>query len=146
MAYKYGKSSNEKLATCHPTLSGIAIRALEYTPYDITIVHGWRGEEVQNALFASGASQTPWPDSKHNHLDKYGDPFSIALDFAPYIPGVGIPWKETHIFACVAGCFFAAAHDFGAVLRWGGDWDNDGNTREHKLQDWGHIELVMDWD
>ena len=143
--WKYGERSSTKLMTVHPRLRMVAFRGLERSPYDIAIVHGWRGEEVQNALFDSRASTKRWPDSKHNRSedDEYEliDQISDAFDFAPWVNGK-IPWDETHIFACVAGCFFAAASELGVTLRWGGDWDGDGNTKEHKLQDWGHMEIV----
>ena len=143
--WKYGERSSRKLATVHPHLRQVAFRGLERSPYDIAIVHGWRGKDVQNALVDSRASTKRWPDSKHNRSEdieyELTDKISDALDFAPWVSG-RIPWDETHIFACVAGCFFAAAHELGVTLRWGGDWDNDGNTKEHKLQDWGHLEIV----
>jgi peptidoglycan L-alanyl-D-glutamate endopeptidase CwlK len=120
---------------------------LSVSPYDITIIHGWRGEEVQNALFASGASTKEWPFSKHNTTDDEDDALSQAFDFGPYflLPSgkMGIPWSETHIFAVIAGCFFAAAAELEVKLRWGGDWDADGDTKEHKLQDWGHMEEII---
>ena len=147
--YSYGTGSSRKLATCHPLLSSIADRAIELSPYDITIVHGWRGEEVQNALFDSGASHKQWPESRHNamKIDQAADPQnylpeSRALDFAPWVYG-GIPWKETHIFAVIAGCFFAAAAGEGATIRWGGDWDTDGSTTDQTLMDYGHVELIL---
>ena len=139
--YSFGKKSAANLATTHKLMQRVARRALELTPYDFAIVHGWRGKDIQNALHASGASETPWPGSKHNHT-KNGEPCSLAVDFAPWV-GNSIPWNETHVFAVIAGCFFAAAAELGIDLRWGGDWDGDGNTQEHKLQDWGHIELVI---
>ena len=137
-----------KLASCHPMLSKIAIHALELCPYDITIVHGHRGEEVQNALFDRGASQKRFPDSKHNAIGGDGQPQSEAIDFAPWVDG-GIPWDDTHIFAVVAGSFFAAALDLdirvqGRSLRWGGDWDGDGLSKgDQRFFDYGHIEILL---
>lgn len=142
MSFQYGSGSRAKLETCSENLQLVAHRGLEVTPYDIIIIHGWRDAEVQNALFMSGASTKEFPESKHNHFDDEGVPESLAFDFAPYIDG-RIPWGETHIFAVIAGCFFSAAAELGVLLRWGGDWDADGNTKEHKLQDWGHIEEVV---
>lgn len=143
MSYQFGPKSQAKLVTAHPDLGAVFAMAIKRTPYDITIVHGWRGEEVQNALEDSGASTKRFPDSRHNKTDdpKIGDPNEVsdAVDFAPWIDGK-IPWGETHIFAVIAGVIFAAADEFGVELRWGGDWDGDGNTKEHSLQDWGHIE------
>ncbi len=141
MAYRYGANSRLKLDTCHPGLKEIAFNVLKRSPYDITILHGWRSKDQQNALYDSGASQVQWPDSEHNYVNG-GTPESLALDFAPWLDGF-IPWHETHIFACIAGIFISEANRLGYKLRWGGDWDADGNTKEHKLQDWGHVELVL---
>jgi peptidoglycan L-alanyl-D-glutamate endopeptidase CwlK len=143
MAFRYGGRSLEKLATCHPTLERIAHEALRISPYDITIIHGLRGEAVQNALYDSHASTKRYPDSRHNKTDDYQlekFKFSDALDFAPYVNGK-IYWKDTHIFAVVAGCFIAAANNLEYKLRWGGDWDSDGTTTDQTLMDWGHLEM-----
>lgn len=143
----YGAKSYSRLNTCHPLLQKVAEKALEYSPYDITIIHGWRGEELQNALQESGASTKRFPDSRHNKSDDVllDDPLTVsdALDFGPWIDD-DIPWHDSHIFAIVAGCFFAAAVFHGVKIRYGGDWDSDGSTKDQKLMDWGHIELVFD--
>ena len=145
MNYKYGTGSNEKLDTCHPTLQLIAEEALALSPYDITIIHGWRNMETQNALEADGKSTKRFPDSRHNKTD---DPdvieparMSDALDFAPWVKDT-IYWNDTHIFAVIAGCFIAAAKQMGITLRWGGDWDSDGQTTDQTLLDWGHVEIT----
>ena len=140
--YKYGTKSADKLLTCHRALQQIAALGLEYSPYDVTIVHGWRGKDVQNALHDSGASTKQYPNSKHNHVDENEAPLSLAFDFAPWIDGA-IPWGDTHIFAVIAGAFFAATLDLGYTVRWGGDWDSDGSTKDQRLMDWGHIEVLL---
>ncbi len=144
MTYAFGTRSQDKLATCHPDIIKVANAAILVTPIDFTIVHGWRGMEIQNALFESGASQKEWPDSKHNHMQDTGDltgdvPDSLAIDFAPWINGA-IPWKDTHAFAVIAGVFFAVSGD--VTLRYGGDWNMNGLTTDQTFMDWGHIELV----
>ena len=142
MNYSYGTKSTAKLVTCHPSIVMGADIALTRSPYDITIVHGWRGEHIQNVLFDSGASHKKYPHSKHNHTDTDGLPLSLALDFAPWVDGA-IPWGDTHIFAIVAGVFLAAYSELGIPIRYGGDWDNDGSTKDQTLMDWGHLELVL---
>lgn len=139
--FNFGRSSRAKLDTCHSELITIAERALELSPVDITIVWGWRGEDVQNAFFESGASKKQYPHSKHNHTDTDGMPESLAIDFAPWVDGK-IPWKDTHMFALIAGLMFAAAKEQGVRLRWGGDWSMDGSTLDQTLMDWGHMELA----
>lgn len=139
--FQYGTRSREKLSTCYEPLLRVAYRALELSPIDITIVHGWRSEREQTLLFESGASKTPWPTSEHNNTDEEdGDPCSLAIDFAPWINGA-VPWSDTHAFAVVAGVFFAAAKEREVTLRWGGDWDMDGSTEDQTFMDWGHVEI-----
>jgi len=146
MTFAFGNKSLGKLSTCHPDLIKVAAAAIAVTPIDFTIVHGWRGEDIQNALFESGASKKPWPESKHNRIEvgenipnNTNIPNSFAIDFAPWINGA-IPWKDTHAFAIIAGVFFAVSGDI--QLRFGGDWDMDGLTIDQTFMDWGHIELV----
>ena len=140
--YRFGNASLDKLATCAPQLRNVAMQAIRATPVDFTIVWGYRGEEQQNALHASGASHKPYPESKHNRRAS-GEPAAIALDFAPWVDG-RIYWDDTHMFALVAGVFLAAAalRPQPVELRWGGDWDSDGKTTDQTLMDWGHIELL----
>lgn len=144
MMYKYSTNSKNKLDTCHPVLHDIANEAIATSPYDITIIHGWRGMDLQNQLYAKGKSKLQFPFSRHNKTD---DPHVIdphrlsdALDFAPYVNGIN--WEDSHIFSVIAGCFFAAAIRMGHVLRWGGDWDMDGSTKDQTFMDWGHLEIV----
>lgn len=137
--YKFGKSSNGKLATCCQELRLVANRAIVLSPYDFSIIWGWRGEDIQNALFTSGASTKEWPDSKHNAHDDEGQPYSEALDFGVWSGG-GVFWENTHAFAVVAGCFFAAGKEQGIDITWGGDWDSIPST-EQTLLDYGHIEV-----
>jgi peptidoglycan L-alanyl-D-glutamate endopeptidase CwlK len=150
----YGTQSQTHLSTCHPLLQSVAHLALRHSPVDIAIVWGWRGREVQNSFFEMGTSKVRWPDSKHNYQDSMLNPYSLALDFGPYIPGHRIPWKDERLFSLVAGVFFAAfeesksnghlnAHQEVEALRWGGDWDCDGLTTDQTFLDLGHIELVL---
>jgi peptidoglycan L-alanyl-D-glutamate endopeptidase CwlK len=125
----------------------LADHVLRVSPYDITIIHGLRHEDIQNALYESFASTKRFPDSRHNKTDDEDieEPFSVsdALDFAPWINNT-IYWKDTHIFAVIAGIFIAEGTRMGYRIRWGGDWDSDGMTTDQSLMDWGHIEIMWD--
>lgn len=145
MSFEYGNKSFKKLETCHPILRSIAFKTLLVSPYDITIVHGWRGEELQNYLYSENVSKVKFPNSRHN---KTNDPvivdshtLSDALDFAPYVNNT-IYWNDTHVFSVIAGCFMSVAKGMGYTLRWGGDWDSDGQTTDQSFMDWGHLEMV----
>jgi len=139
--FKFGKASNDKLKTCHPDLVRVAELALSRSPVDFTIVWGWRDAAQQNAMVAAGASKTPWPKSKHNATNQAGEPASNAIDFAPVVGGT-IPWKDTHLFAVVAGVLMSAAVELGVRLRWGGDWNMNGLTTDQTFMDWGHVERL----
>lgn len=137
--FTFSKKSRVKLDTCHPDLVQVAELALTLSPVDITIVWGFRNEDQQNAMVDSGVSKTPWPTSKHNHME--GDQrMSLAIDFAPWVAGK-IPWNDTHLFSVVAGVVFAAASQIGVSLRWGGDFNMNGLTTDQTFLDFGHIEL-----
>ncbi len=143
--HKYGSVSESKLLTCHEDVQLIAREGLERSPYDITIVHGFRDNHLQNKLFREGASKTPWPKSKHNRMlentDGFLQPHSWAFDFGPWIDGA-VPWEDTHIFAFIAGIFIAVALDHDIAAVWGGDFDGDGSTKDQTLLDYGHIHII----
>lgn len=140
--YRYGAKSNAKLDTCHPLLAQVMRIALERSPYDITIIHGYRGEEIQNSLFDAGLSKTPYPDSKHNQTTDGGEPCSLAVDFAPWVNGT-IDWEDNLIFSVMAGIIMSAAAELGITIRWGGDWDMDGSSRDQTFMDIGHVEILL---
>lgn len=113
-----GKDSNRHLDTCHPELQNLIRRVaagidegdLKYAGVtDIAVLCGYRGEEEQNKAVAEGASETPWPRSKHNRMP------SDAVDVVPY----PIRWKDPAwvkgleaLHAYIAG----AAHILGIDL------------------------------
>lgn len=143
--WKWGTGSLNKLNTVDLRLRNVATRALSMSPVDIIVVHGWRGEEEQNDIFAAGNSKVQWPDSKHNHTrpGKLGEPRpnSLAIDLAPYVNGE-IDWDDIPMFCVVAGVMFAAAAQQKQIIRWGGDWDMDRQTSDQTFMDWGHFEIV----
>ena len=142
--YAYGERSLAQLKTAHPLLQNIAAEVIVCSPYDLSILSGHRGKIEQDEYFATGVSTKHFPNSRHNKSDdpkvKFPERVSDAIDFAPWING-RIPWGDSHIFAVVAGCFFAIAEQMDAKLIWGGDWDSDGSTKDQELMDWGHIEI-----
>ncbi len=135
MSFSFGKGSEGHLATCDERLIQVSRLVMSWQIFDFSIVWGFRGADDQNEAFEKGNSGKEWPDSLHNRMP------SPALDFAPYINGIGIPWKDTHAFAVIGGMYIAAGASLGYELRWGADWDNDGQTLDQRLKDYGHIEL-----
>lgn len=143
MSFYFGQRSLSNLETCHTRLQKVMSQTIIITPYDFMIICGWRGEAEQTEWFETGKSKKRWPDSEHNKISATGQPESLAVDFIPYIAGKPVDWEDTHIFAAIAGAMMASAISIGELLRWGGDWDGDGSTRDQRLMDWGHVELVL---
>ena len=155
--HAFGKRSLDKLSTCHPHLQEVLPLALNWCPFDMTIIFGWRGEEAQEEAFRLGNSKLQWPFSKHNNYavePGSGEqmPLSLAVDAGPWLPELAkpIPWDDERAFSVMAGCIFAA-HEFinqrdGStyVMRWGGDWDRDGSTLDQSFMDLAHFELTGD--
>jgi len=124
----YGLSSTKNLASCHLNLQ-LILRHLAADGWDISVICGHRNKEKQTEVFESGHSNAEWPDSDHN-----GNP-SNAVDIAPYIPGIGIPWSNhVNLWVILAGAFLAKAQELNIEVEWGGLYKN--------LKDLGHFSLI----
>jgi len=116
-----GKTSLDRLATCHPDLRGL-IRAaaagidrgdLAWAGVtDMTVLCGYRGPEAQAAAVASGASKAPWPTSKHNRTP------SDAVDVGPW----PLDWSKREQFVVLHAYIAALARQLGVALHHI-DWD-----------------------
>jgi len=132
----FGKTSRRRLKTCHPDLQRVFKRVVK--EHDCTIICGRRGRNAQELAYANGKSKVQWPNSRHN---AEAPELSEAVDAAPYVSGKGVIWEER---ACA---FFASkvldvAKEEGVELRWGGDWDGDGDLTDQNFNDLVHFELV----
>lgn len=133
---RLGNLSNNRLETCHPKVQRL-IRAVAErirSQLDFSVTCGHRGEVEQNAAYEAGRSTKQWPHSLHNGLP------SRAVDLAPY----PVDWKDALAFARLAGYVQATADDLGIRIRWGGDWNDNGRTRDERLVDAPHFELHPD--
>lgn len=129
---KFSSSSLIKLATCHPDLRRIATIVIEQ--FDFTVIEGYRGRVKQEIAYRNGASQVNWPDSKHN------DTPSNAYDLMPWPIDWTTKSSNTERSCLLAGIVLSTAWTYGIELRWGGDWNMDGDTRDEKFRDYGHFE------
>ena len=134
MAFRFGRQSEYWLRTIHPDLRRVVRRALTLSPIDITVVDGHRDEARQAAYFARGRSKVEWPDSRHNQYP------SQAIDIAPWVNG-GIPWDDHRYFYILGGVVLAASKLEAVPIRWGGDWNSDGDLSDQDFHDLGHFEL-----
>jgi hypothetical protein len=136
--FKFGQRSLSHLITCHDLLQVVLYRAIIITPHDFTILCGRRGKEAQNEAFANGFSTKQWPDSEHNVEPPN---LSNAADIAPWVKGVGIPWKDDGAFYGLVWVIKTAAKIEGVEIRALADRDRDGLTKDQTPWDLGHIEL-----
>lgn len=138
--FKFGDESARKLATCHPDLARVAIRALGYGVMDFTVLKGHRTTAEQQEEFRAGRSTL----DGITELSKHQPQPSRAIDIMPWpavVNGINV-WDDKQRFAVLAGLMYAAAAEEGVKLRWGGDWDGDGNNADSKLHDMPHFELA----
>lgn len=126
----FSKSSLDRLATCHPKLQALMNEVIKYE--DCVILCGHRGQAEQDQAFRDGKSKLKWPQGKHNTLP------SNAVDIAPY----PLDWNDHLAFARLAGYVQAIADGMGIAVRWGGDWNGNGKSKDERFLDLVHFELV----
>lgn len=124
---KLGSKSKARLSTVKPELQAVVMKAFETVPFDVTVLEGVRTVERQKELVAKGASKTM--NSKHITGD--------AVDLAPY----PIDWNDKSRFNELARHMLNAASELGIKIRWGGDWNMDGDWKDESFYDGPHFEL-----
>jgi len=123
---KFGKKSQERLRGVNSELVNVLFELVKIM--DVTIIEGVRSQERQDRLVAEGKSKTKF--SKHIT--------GRAVDLAPY----PIDWNDRDRFHYMGGMLRGIAHQMGVKVRWGGDWNGDGETKDNNFDDLVHIELV----
>lgn len=126
----FSQRSITRLCTCHPDLQRLFQEVVKHV--DCSVLQGHRGEDEQNEAFARGASKLKFPDSRHNASP------SLAVDVAFY-PIQWNNWKRWYMFG---GYVKATADRLGIKVRWGGDWDGDGDPSDQKFNDLVHWEIL----
>lgn len=126
----FSEKSKAALATAHPELQRLFNDVIRHV--NCTVITGHRGQGEQNAAYLNGKSNKRWPDGKHNSFP------SKAVDVAPY----PIDWDDTERFRMFWGFVYWRATLLGIKIRWGGDWDGDGDMGDQKLIDLVHFELL----
>ena len=100
---------------------------------DVSLICGHRTEEEQNALYPR-FTRVRWPNSKHNKRP------SLAVDLQPY----PYPNTENDLRAglgYMAGLCYIIAERDGFSIRWGGDWNSNGDVTDNGFDDLFHIEV-----
>lgn len=123
---RFGKRSKDRLKGVNPKLVNILNELIKIM--DVTIIEGLRSEERQKELLAQGKSKTKYS----KHLE------GKAVDLAPY----PIDWEDRERFHYMGGMLRGIAKQLNINVRWGGDWDNDGEIKDNSFDDLVHIELL----
>ena len=122
---RFGKRSKKRLKGVDAKLVNIANELIKLM--DVTVIEGLRSQERQNELVAQGKSKT-----------KFGKHVAgKALDLAPY----PIDWNDRERFHYMGGLIRGIGHSLGVDVRWGGDWDSDGEIADNSFDDLVHVEI-----
>lgn len=134
--FTFSKRSRQNLSGVHPDLCRVVKRALELTTVDFMVIEGRRTVQRQRELYNQGRT-TPGPIVTWTMRSKHLLGLAVDLLPAPY------DWKDLKNFDAVAEAMFKAADELGVEIRWGADWDMDGNKRERGESDSPHFEIVV---
>lgn len=127
---RFSQRSIRQLETVDPRLARVLNVAV--AKRDFTVIIGHRGREAQEEAYRNGKSKARFGQSLHNTLP------SRAVDIAP----TPIDWDDTQAFRELAAVILETAREQGVEIRWGGDWDRDGDTADNRFNDLPHFELV----
>ena len=122
---RFGRKSRERLKGVDARLVNVLNELIKIM--DVTIIEGVRSAERQEELLKKGATKVKY--SKHME--------GKAVDLAPY----PIDWNNRDGFYYMGGMIRGIAHQMGLKVRFGGDWDSDGDTKDNSFDDLVHVEI-----
>lgn len=115
MAWKWGKTSLDRLATCDKRLQDLADMMLKRSPFDLTITCGYRTKDEQEEAYKNGKSRAKFGQSKHNVFP------SKAIDIAP----LPLDWsKDNPKWQEMALNAMWCAGKLNIEIVWGGGFKN----------------------
>ena len=159
MGHSLSARSHTTFETLHPDLQRIISWCLDYCAVDFSLIEGHRPPSKQFEYYQKGRELVgnDWVvvnkkkvitnvdgikvKGKHNYKP------SRAVDLCAYVPDKPqLAWDSIHLTYLAAT--FIAVGEFmykeGLIthkLRWGGNWDKDGDLDDNRLVDRPHIEL-----
>ena len=159
MANSFGKKSKIQYDTLHSDLQMILDWGIKTCRVDFSLLEGHRPVEKQFEYYKKGREFIggEWvltnPKAKITNIDgiftkgKHNYNPSLAVDFTVYVPGKPeLMWDAIHL--TYVGASLIMISDFlfneGLIehkLRWGGNWDLDGDLSDNTLYDRPHVEL-----
>mgnify|MGYP003650939122 CR=1 FL=1 len=145
----YSETSKQRLSTCDSYIQKVMNRVIEICPIDLGIAQGARTVELQQQYYDDGKSKVNPKNYteaelplKGKHIVNEMYPVSGAVDIYAYIPGKGASWDKAHL-CLIAGVVLSVDKSMDNKLRWGGNWDMDGEiVSDQTFQDLPHFELI----
>ena len=134
MTNRFSSQSQIRLDTCVEPIRGVLQEALRRSKIDFGIACGHRGEQGQNDAYNAGNSKLQFPHSKHNIFP------SNAVDIYAWVNGKA-DWSAKYYYY-IAGIIDAVAEEQDVDIRWGGNWDSDGDFSDNSFNDLGHFEIL----
>lgn len=133
------RRSLSRLRGVHNDLVRVVQRAILSTVCDFTVLEGVRSRERQRKLYQAGASKIM--NSRHVPVpeEEGGTGLAFAVDLGAYLDGE-VRW-DWPLYHQIATAMMAAAAEESVTIRWGGDWDSDGEYDDEKWRDGPHFEL-----
>lgn len=146
------KLSLSRLEDVHTDLVKVVKRAIEISQQDFMVVEGIRTKEQCYINFGKGRTAAQcttkgvparYAQPQLSKVTWLTNPLSSkhvtgkAVDLVPY----PVNWDDVSKFDQIAKAMFGAAKELDLSIRWGADWDNDGNYREKGEYDSPHFEI-----
>ena len=122
---RFGKRSKERLKGVNVKLVNVLNELIKIM--DVTIIEGLRSKERQAELLEKGATKVKYS----RHME------GKAVDLAPY----PIDWKDRERFHYMGGMVRGIGKQMNVNIRWGGDWDSDGEIADNNFDDLVHVEI-----
>ena len=122
---RFGRKSKRLLGECHPDL--IKLFNVVVKEFDCSILEGKRSLDRQKELLADKKTKT----LKSKHIE------GKAVDVAPY----PIDFEDRDRFHYFGGYVLGIAKMLNIDVIWGGDWNNNKETKDNSFDDLVHFEL-----
>lgn len=149
--FNLSKRSLSTLEGVHPDLIKVVKRAIELTEVDFMVGEGVRTIQTQRKYVRQGKSRTL--NSRHIPAS---NGYSHAVDLWMWKEGK-ISWDTSGTtdfytlsvdddydnYQEIGTSVLMAGEELGIPIRWGADWDGDGQHTDHKFLDFVHFELPI---
>jgi peptidoglycan L-alanyl-D-glutamate endopeptidase CwlK len=145
----FSQKSKDRLKTAHVDLQQVANEVIKV--FDFTVLYGFRSKETQFELFKRGRAEIGgvWVVVNRLEVVTNCDGFSNtsrhnvepadAIDITPW----PIDWHDRERMYYLGGYVLGIAKKLGIEIRFGGDWDRDGDIRDQNFYDLVHYERIV---